>query len=480
MPAPSVPPAARRALQRALGSCVRTDPAALAAASLDGMKLAFLPDAVVRVRAAAEVGAVLRLANRHGVPVTVRGAGSSLTGSAAPRHGGWVLDVSGLRALRIDPEAGTATVGPGVVTARLQEAAEKAGWMYGPDPASSRFCTLGGNIACNAGGLRGAKYGVTRDHVLALEGFLPTGAFVRWGRAVRKFATGYNLRDLWIGSEGTLGVVTRATVRLVPAPAARRTLAAAFEDEGAALRAVRELLRARVVPSVLEFLDTLSVGCAEKATGVALFPAAPGRPLLLVEVDGAPGAVEHEAHVVEAWAGRHALAWEAAADAAARDRLWSVRRQCSRAMFQLADGKLNEDVVVPVAAEERLLRAVRRVSRRHGVPMPTFGHAADGNFHVNIMFHRDDREEARRARAALGELMGNVVRLGGAISGEHGIGLAKSPFLSLVLSPAERAAMLAVKRALDPRGILNPGKIFEPYEVWDKRPEKVKLPWDGQ
>jgi glycolate oxidase len=465
------------ALRRSLPGRVRTDPESLRAASMDGSRLAFPCDALVRVRKAADVGVLLRLANRHGIPVTTRGAGSSLTGSAAPRHGGWVLDLSRLRSIKIDAESGFAHVGAGAVVAEIQAACEKVGWFYPPDPSSKKHCTIGGNIACNAGGLQGAKYGVTRDYILSVEGFLPTGEPVRWGRPLRKFAAAYNMRDLWIGSEGTLGVITSATLRLIPLPPERWTLVAAFEDESSALEAVRSLLRTRTVPAILEFIDTLSVRCAEEASGKSLFPEAKGRPLLLVELDGTADTIARERAVVEEWA-KSALAWKAAEDRAGAEQLWSVRRGCSSAMFRLGDGKLNEDIVVPLAKQVEFMRRLSALSKRHRLPMPTFGHAADGNFHVNIMFHRADKAEARRARAATGELMKLVVSLGGAISGEHGIGLAKTPYLSLSATPAERTAMLAIKRALDPKGILNPGKIFEPFEVWSIEPQKVHFPWD--
>lgn len=469
---------ATAALRRALGAKVRTDAASLYAASMDGTKLSFPCEAVVRVKAEADVGVVLALANKHGVPVTTRGSGSSLTASAAPARGGWVLDLSALRSIRIDAESGFAHVGAGAIVAEIQEAAAAKGWFYPPDPSSKKHCTIGGNIACNAGGLHGAKYGVTRDYILAIEGFMPTGERVRWGRALRKFTAGYNLRDLWIGSEGTLGVVTKAVLKLLPLQPERWTLVAAYQDEEAALGAVRSLLGRRVVPAILEFIDSLSVHCAEQASGKTLFEGVQRKPLLLVEVDGSVESVARERAAIEAWAQEGALAWRATEDRAEAEKLWSVRRGGSSAMFTMGDAKLNEDIVIPLQKQVVFYRKLRALSKRHRLPLPTFGHAADGNFHVNIMFHRDHPEEPRRARAALQELMETVVSLGGAITGEHGIGLAKSPFLELSATKAELAAMLAVKRALDPKGILNPGKIFEPFEVWKLRPEKVKFAWD--
>jgi glycolate oxidase len=471
-------PAATRTLKRKLGSCVDTGAEARHAASFDGSKLAWTPDAVIRPRSEEDVATVLRHANRHRVPVTTRGAGSSLTGSASPVRGGWVLDLSGWRKLRVDRAAGMAYVQSGVRTGELQRAAARRGWFYPPDPSSKEFGTLGGNIACNAGGMRGGKYGVTRDYVLALRGVLPTGEIVSWSRDLRKYAAGYNMRDLWIGSEGTLGVITEAVLRLIPLPASRWTVLASFANETLALRTVKAILSARLIPSILEFLDRESVACAESATGESVFPGQAGRPVLLMELDGHPAAVRDERRRLLEIVQPRALAVREASDEKETEALWEVRRKCSGAMFELGDSKLNEDVVVPLRSQVKLMTFIRRLSRETGVPIATFGHAADGNFHVNIMYRRDDRDISTRALRALRALMRKVIELGGAISGEHGIGLAKTPFLTLEHGRAEIAAMRAVKQALDPNNILNPGKIFDVTEVWKKRPLKVRLPWD--
>lgn len=469
---------ATAALRRRLGSRVQTGDDARFRASFDGLKLSFLPAAVISARAERDVGTVLELANRHQVPVTVRGGGTSLTGSAAPVCGGWVLDLTRLDRITIHGEEGLAEVQAGARVAAVQRAAESAGWFYPPDPSSREHSTIGGNVACNAGGMHGAKYGVTRDFVLGLRGYLPTGEAVRWGGRFKKFAAGYNLRDLWIGSEGTLGVVTAAVLRLVPKPEARWTLVAAFADEAAALAAVQALIGRRILPSILEFLDRHSVTCAERAAGRSLFDRQPGRPLLLVELDGTAADVAATRKAVEAWAAKRAVASAAARTPEEAERLWEVRRTCSSAMFELGDSKLNEDVVVPMSRQVEFARFLDRLQRTSRLPIATFGHAADGNFHVNIMSHRADAAEQRRARHAVEQLMRKVVSLGGTISGEHGIGLAKTPFLRIDRSAAEVRAMQAVKRALDPRNILNPGKIFQPFEVWNRERVPVRLPWD--
>ncbi|BET69175.1 FAD-linked oxidase C-terminal domain-containing protein [Opitutales bacterium ASA1] len=470
--------AATHVLRARLGARVKTDADSLYRASFDGSKLSFLPEAVVVVKAESDIGVVLRLANEHRVPVTVRGGGTSLTGSGSPVRGGWVVDVKALDEIVIHADEGLAEVGVGARIIDIQEAAEAAGWFYPPDPSSRAHSTLGGNVACNAGGMHGAKYGVTRDFVLGLRGFLPNGEKAKWGGRFKKFACGYNLRDLWIGSEGTLGVVTSAVLRLVPKPAAKWTVVCAFEDEAAALAAVQALVGLRVLPSILEFLDRHSVQCAERATGESLFPEQRGRPLLLVEVDGSKADVRTQRAVVLEWARERAIAWKEAKTDAAAEKLWEVRRKCSGAMFELGDAKLNEDVVVPMTRQVDFAKFLDDLQRSSRLPIATFGHAADGNFHVNIMYHRDDAKESLRAQKAVERLMKKVVALGGTITGEHGIGLAKTPFLRFDRSEAEIEAMLAIKRALDPNGILNPGKIFERFQVWDHRPLKVKLPWD--
>ncbi|HMD60928.1 MAG TPA: FAD-linked oxidase C-terminal domain-containing protein, partial [Opitutaceae bacterium] len=438
----------------------------------------FLPRAVVFPRGRPDIAEVLALANRHRVPVTVRGRGTSLTGSAAPARGGWVVDLHGWDKVRIDAQAGIAHVEAGATVERIQSAAEERGLFYPPDPASKKYCTIGGNIACNAGGMHGGKYGVTRDFVLALKGFLPTGEWVEWGTPTRKFSAGFNLRDLWIGSEGMLGIVTDAVLRLVPQPAARWTLLVSFRSEADAFRAVLSLFALRVQPAICEFLDRYSVECAERATGSAVFKGQAGRPVVLLELAGGAAEVREQRALVIGWARRHGTAHRAARDRSEAAELWEVRRKCSGAMFGLGDAKLNEDIVVPMGNYVRFARFLEGLRRSSGLPIPTFGHLGDGNLHVNIMYHAANPAECRAATRAVLALMRKVVELGGAISGEHGIGLAKSPFLRLQHSPAAIRAMRAVKRALDPRGILNPGKMFEVFRVWERARLDVRLPWD--
>jgi glycolate oxidase len=470
--------AANRALKRRLPGRLFADESSRFHASLDNLRLSFLPDAVIRVQEAADVRVVLQLATRYGIPVTARGAGSSATGSAAPLKGGWVLDLSALNQLSIDPVARIATAGPGVVTADLQARVEALGLFFPPDPSSKKYSTIGGNIACNAGGMRCVKYGVTRDYVLGLEGFLADGSPFQFGLPIKKYVSGLNLRDLLIGSEGTLGVITSANLKLIPKPERRWTGMFAFKSEAAALKTVVGLFKAGLSPSILEFLDRQSVGCAERYTGKAIFEGQARSAILLIELDGRVAEVRAERKKLLAFMAGRAVAHREARTEAQAENPWQVRRTCSQSMFSLADTKLNEDVVVPLEKQAELIRYTLALKKEIGLATPTFGHAGDGNLHVHIMYNRASEADARKAKAGIHKLMQKVVDLGGVITGEHGIGLAKVPFMAIQHSQAEIAAMRAVKDALDPKGILNPGKIFEPFEVWDHAPVDVELPWD--
>ncbi len=466
-------------MKRSLGSgVVRTDPESLREASFDSSKIAFPVAAAVFPRNRADLAKVLALANRARVPVTVRGRGTSLTGSASPVRGGWVVDLHHWDKVKVDAQSGLAQVEAGATVAAIQAAAEAKGWFYPPDPSSKKYCTIGGNIACNAGGMHGGKYGVTRDFVLALKGFLPTGEFVEWGTPTKKFSAGFNLRDLWIGSEGMLGIVTDATLKLIPKPEERWTLLVSFKTEPDAFRAVLSLFALRIQPAICEFLDRYSVDCAEKATGQSVFEGQSGRPVVLLELAGGKAEIRAQKKLLLAWARSHGIAHRAARTRSEAESLWEVRRSCSGAMFKLGDSKLNEDIVIPMGKYLSFARFLEKLRKESGLPIPTFGHLGDGNLHVNIMYHKGVPSERRAAQKAVNLLMKTVVALGGAISGEHGIGLAKTPFLRLQHPPAAVKAMRAVKDALDPKGILNPGKMFEIFRVWESPRLEVRMPWD--
>lgn len=481
MSSDNAPAAILGELEKRIGSPILLDESTLIRASMDNARLSVMPQACIRIQDEKDVGEILSLANKHNIPVTTRGAGSSTTGSATPVQGGWVLDFSELKKVQIDPVSGFAHVQPGVTVTELQAAAVNAGWFYPPDPASKDFCTIGGNIACNAGGLRAAKYGVTRDYVSALEGFLPTGEKVRWGAPLKKNTAGYNIRDLWVGSEGTLGVVTRAVIKLVPKPQSRFTCLAAFRSEEDALNAVRKLLERRMIPSVLEFLDRQTVGCTEKHTGRHIFSKCPSSAVLLIEIDGNPSSVKEDKEKLIAWAEETAIGVQQAVTDKEAEEFWNLRRICAQAMYQLGNTKLTEDVVVPLGAQIDLMEYIQDLKKKTGLPMPTFGHAADGNFHINIMYDREDASARKKAEEVISGLMKKVVEYGGSISGEHGIGLSKTPFLSLQFKPEEITAMQAVKKAFDPNNILNPGKIFTPFQASEHNPRwDVSLPWDSK
>jgi glycolate oxidase len=447
---------------------VRRDEPTRLAYGTDGTSYCAAPDLVVLPGRADEIAAIARLCTEHLVPLVPRGAGTGYSGGAVPAHGGILLSLERLnRIVELNQADLVAVVEPGVITSDLHAAVERVGLFYPPDPASLARSSIGGNIAENAGGPRAFKYGTTKQYVLGLEAVLPNGDAIRTGGRTVKNVAGYDLTDLIVGSEGTLAIVTRATLRLIPKPPETATVRAFFESVGSAARGVDRLLAARVLPAALELIDGASLAAVEwHLGGVALAP--PGTAaLLLIEVDGSLAAVAAEiGHVERACAEAGATRIDRARDAAEREELWRVRRELSPALKQIAPIKFNNDVVVPKGKIPELCAAVERIGRDHGVLVPTFGHAGDGNLHVNIMVE-DTREARDRAASAERALFEEVIRLGGALTGEHGIGLTKAKYLGLQFSDVEIALMKRVKHAFDPAGILNPGKIF-PAEDSDK------------
>ncbi|MCC6648870.1 MAG: FAD-binding protein [Polyangiaceae bacterium] len=418
-----------------------------------------LPDVVVHATSADDVATALRVASLHEVPVTPRAGGTGRTGGAVPVAGGVVLATHGMRGIvEIDRDDLVAVVEPGVVLEELWAAVEREGLFYGPDPNSSASCCLGGNIAENAGGPRAFKYGVTRDWVLGLDVVTVDGARLTTGRRTAKGVTGYDLTALLVGSEGTLAVTTRATLRLVRRPPEVSTLLALFEDVHAAGRAVLAVLRSGAVPRCVELLDRQTLD-AVRGAGNPIDARAGA--MLLLEADGDAQHVEREQERIGgAAADAGALDVLVAQDPAKRERLWAARRQMSPAVRRLARHKLSEDVVVPRSRVPRLLDEVDRLRELHGVGMLTYGHAGDGNLHTNFLWDTDD--EVPRVEAAILGLFRAVVALGGTLSGEHGVGVLKAPYLGLEQAQPLIDAQLRVKRAFDPRGLLNPGKIFWP------------------
>lgn len=419
-------------------------------------------DAVVLPGNADEVSRVVRACADHRIPFVPRGAGTGYTGGAVPIRGGIVISLERMnRILAIDAANLIAVVEPNVLTGDLQEAVEKVGLFYPPDPASLAISSIGGNVAENAGGPRAFKYGTTKQYVLGLEAVLPTGEIVETGGKVVKNVVGYDLTHLLVGSEGTLAIITKVILRLVPKPPVQATLRASFRSIEAAVNAVTEIIRRRVVPSALELIDGDSL---EAAAGYLQMPSLADEgtnAMLLIELDGTPAAVEEEAARVEAAchvAGAAGI--RRAKTEEERTEIWRVRRDLTYAMKTITPLKFNHDVVVPKGRIPELFTLVERLRREYRLRIPCFGHAGDGNIHVNIMVSPDDRDEIARAHEAERVLFEGVVALDGSISGEHGIGFTKAPFIGIELSADEIALMKRVKRAFDPDNLLNPGKIF--------------------
>lgn len=441
---------------------VFTDDAARATYGTDALKRGRNADAVVLPANTREVAAVVRLCAEHRVPIVPRGAGTGYTGGAVPTRGGIVLSLERMnRILEIDGANLVAVVEPHVVTGDLQAAVEKVGLFYPPDPASLKESVIGGNVAECAGGPRAFKYGTTKQYVLGLELVLPTGEIVRTGGKVVKNVVGYDLTHLLVGSEGTLAIITRIILRLVPRPPVQATLRATFRDVESAVQAVVNVIRARVVPAAVELIDGDSLEAVARYLEVRSLAPAGTAAMLLLEVDGVPAAVAEEAARVEA-ACAEAGATEVlrARDEAERQEFWRVRRELSRSLKMITPLKYNHDVVVPKGRIPELFALVRRIREEYRLRIPCFGHAGDGNIHVNIMVDPANEEEIVRAHQAERVLFHGVVDLEGSISGEHGIGFAKAPFIGIELSPDAIALMKRVKQAFDPEGILNPGKIF--------------------
>ncbi len=441
---------------------VRTDEATRTAYGVDALKRGTPADVVVLPANTAEVAGVVKLCAQYRVPVVPRGAGTGYTGGAVPIRGGVVLSLERLnRLLEIDEANLVAVVEPNVVTGDLQEAVEKVGLFYPPDPASLKQSVIGGNVAENAGGPRAFKYGTTKQYVLGLEAVLPTGEIIETGGKVVKNVVGYDLTHLLVGSEGTLAIITKIILRLVPKPPVQATLRATFSSVEAAVEAVSAIVRNRVVPAALELIDGESLEAVAQNLGVRSLAPEGTVALLLLDVDGVPAAVTEEAARVEA-ACLAAGATEVlhARDESEREELWRVRRELSLSLKLVAPLKFNHDLVVPKGRIPELFALVRQVREDFRLRIPCFGHAGDGNIHVNIMVDPDDADEIARAHKAEHVLFSGVIALEGAISGEHGIGFSKMPFMPLALSPEEIALMKRVKAAFDPLGILNPGKMF--------------------
>jgi glycolate oxidase len=430
--------------------------------AIDKWHASHLPEVVVFAETSADVSRTLEFANTLGIPVTTRGAGVGYVGGCVPVQGGIALSVARMdRILSLEPENGLAVVEPGVITGDLQAAAREKGWYYPPDPASLKECSIGGNIATNAGGPRCLKYGVTRNYVMGLEVVLANGDVLQTGGRCHKNKTGFDLVGLFTGSEGMLGVITGATVRLIPHPEHRAMLTTTFATFPQAANAVQEILDAGHLPSALEITDGFTLRAARDHLGPDAFPE--GEAHLIVEIDGRQAAVDAELRELHGLLSRlHALSVEEHIDETACEAIWQLRRDFSYSLKATGLTKLNEDIVVPRSKLVDLVEFAQRLEKETGIAVACFGHAGDGNIHTNLMVENyDDPAVKERADAALDILFTWLLASGGVITGEHGVGLAKKQWIKQALGETSYATHQALKHALDPKNTLNPGKFLD-------------------
>ncbi|AUB79756.1 FAD-binding oxidoreductase [Candidatus Thiodictyon syntrophicum] len=460
-PRPDVSPALRAHLAAIAGpGRLLTDPADCWPYGYDNSRRQALPQAVVFAADTGQVAALVRLCAAQGLPLIARGRGTGTTGATVPDRGGVVLSFERMnRILRIAPGDRLAICEPGVVNADLQRAAGAAGLFWPPDPTSAAVCTIGGNLAYNSAGPRAVKYGTPRENTLGLTAVTGLGEPIRTGVLTTKGVVGYDLTRLIIGSEGTLALITQATLRLTPLPEATRTLRAAYRDIQSAAAAVATLMAQPVTPCALEFMDAAAIAMVRGYAAVDV-PAATGA-LLMIEVDGARAGIEDAAAALAAAARNEGLLEvRHARDAAEVQALWRTRRALSPALRQVAPKKINEDLVVPVSRLAEFIDGLARLARETGIRIVNFGHAGNGNIHVNLLMNPDDPAEMARAHACLDAVFSLTLGLGGTLSGEHGVGLEKRDFVDRELDAPTLAVMAAIKQALDPAGILNPGKAL--------------------
>jgi glycolate oxidase len=417
------------------------------------------PDAAVWPTTTEQVSRILRIANHCRFPIIPRGAGTGLAGGAVPARGGLVLDMCRMNhivAVRIADRL--AVVQPGVVYADLEKVLTPFGFFFPPDPASGKVCTLGGNVATNAGGIRGAKYGVTRDYVLGLEVVLPDGRTMRTGSNCMKSASGYDLTRLFIGSEGTLGVITEITLKISPKPTASKTTLACFGSLGAAGQAVTDIMRSGIIPSALEVLDAHTINLLREHGN---FKMPDVQAVLLVETDGyteAETAYQMD-RVIEVFKKNDAKRIEEARTAEEAEEMWRARKSISSLVAKIRVNNVSEDVTIPISGVPKLLSGISEIVHSHGLPFVIFGHGGDGNLHPKIMYDRTDPDQVRRLGQAVEEIFQLTCAMGGTLTGEHGIGLAKAPYMKLEHDAVALELMRSLKALLDPNNILNPGKM---------------------
>ncbi len=418
------------------------------------------PQAVIFPTSKEEVRRIVEVLYNEGIPMIPRGAGSCLTGGAVGYRGDEVvISFEKMNKFRIDLDNATVVAQPGVITYELQRAVEKHGLFYPPDPSSYKFSTIGGNIAENAGGPRCVKYGVTRDYVLGLEGVIKYGETFKFGAPVMKDVAGYDFTKFLVGSEGTLGIITESILRLIPLPKERRVLLAFFdrlEDVG---RAVTKIMTSGVFPSALEFMDRACIKAVNDYKGLGLPENKVG--LLLIEIDGHPIAVQEELVEVENLLKEMGVDVRVARTKEEEENLWAARRALGPAISKLGSGKVNEDIVVPRSRLAEYIPAVNRLAEKYGLICAIFGHIGDGNLHVNFMFDKTNPEEVQRVERAVEELFKLTIDFGGSITGEHGVGITKKPFLKLQLGDVGIELVRGVKKLFDPLNLFNPGKLID-------------------
>jgi len=430
--------------------------------SFDGTAaMSQIPGCVAFVQTTEQVAAVLKLANETKTPVVTRGSGTGLSGGSLPCPDCIVLCLVKMnRILELDRANLTMLVEPGVTTLAIADAAAGAGLFYPPDPGSMKISTIGGNVAENSGGLRGLKYGITRNYVMGLEVVLPAGEVCFTGNKCVKDVAGYSLRDLFIGSEGTLGVITKVLLRLIPRPAAKKTMVATFAAMDHAAQTVSDIIAAQIIPCTLEFLDRTTIHCVEDYAKVGL--PLDCEALLLMETDGHPAAVAEEAAKMEELARKNgAMLVRVARDEAEANQLAAARRSAFSALARVAPTTILEDATVPRSELAKMIRFVAEVAAKYKLKIGTFGHMGDGNLHPTFLTDERNKEEMHRVEEAFKEIFDEAIRLGGTITGEHGVGLAKKGFLPKFAGDTQMRVMRELRRALDPNGILNPGKMFD-------------------
>jgi len=430
--------------------------------SFDGTAvLKAMPAVVVMAESVEEISAVLKFAQSERIPVVTRGSGTGLSGGSVPIQDGIVLCLARMnQLLEVDTRNLVARAQAGATTLSISEAVEAKGLFYPPDPSSMKISTIGGNVAENSGGLRGLKYGVTRDYVMGLQVVLADGGVIFTGNRCVKDVAGYNLRDLFIGSEGTLGVVTEVWLKLIPKPAARKTLLALYDDMEDAAQTVSSIIEQKIIPCTLEFLDNVTINCVEDYAKIGL-PRDAGA-VLLMESDGHPAAVADEAEALARIAREHrAREVRVAKTPEEASALTAARRSAFSALARIAPTTILEDATVPRSELARMVRRINEIAKKYRLKIGTFGHMGDGNLHPTFVTDERNTEEMHRVEEAMREIFEEAIALGGTITGEHGVGLAKKPFLEKQLGSEVMDVMRRLKKAFDPAGILNPGKIFD-------------------